>query len=194
LPIEGSSIHECAEKFRQHLSSLLSTTITGHPLRIDYRARAKEKLAAITFVTHDLPDAAPLKSSSYPGLRLQLSQKCRVDKVDGKRRYQLRTVGYRYALLARGAKEPFVRWEYAKTHPLSGQTWCRHHIQGPIDINIGPATVSLEDFHVPTGFVTIEEIVQFCLSELEVTPLSTDWYRILQESYEKFRDDFRKLS
>jgi hypothetical protein len=42
--------------------------------------------------------------------------------------------------------------------------------------------------HVPTGWVTIEEVIRFLIQELHVTPLSQNWDAILRESEQSFRE------
>ena len=99
------------------------------------------------------------------------------------------------------------RWEYEKD---PGNSYCRHHFQGPITVPIKHDTeVSLNDLHVPTGFVTVEEILRFCIVDLGVPPLSPatlppapaepgdhdlhrhkTWDEVLTESYERFKGDF----
>jgi hypothetical protein len=46
----------------------------------------------------------------------------------------------------------------------------------------------LNDFHLPTGYVAIEDILRFTIVDLEVAPLSGDWDAILKESSGDFRE------
>lgn len=69
-----------------------------------------------------------------------------------------------------GADDPLFRWEFVR-FPSSGSFWCRNHLQGPINIGVGGRTVNLNDWHLPTGLVPIEEIIRFCIVDLGVPPL-----------------------
>jgi len=57
-------------------------------------------------------------------------------------------------------------------------------------LQIGRETVALNDLHLPTGFVTVEEVLRFCIVDLAVKPLSDEWDATLMDSYEKFKGDF----
>jgi hypothetical protein len=54
---------------------------------------------------------------------------------------------------------------------------------------LGPA-VSLNDLHLPTGYVAFEEVLRFCIVDLGVHPLSDGWDGVLRESYEQFKTEF----
>jgi hypothetical protein len=113
----------------------------------------------------------------------------RCEAVPDGRKQRLVTADYRYALAHGDATEPIWRWEYLKRRPSLDDRWCRHHVQGDIPVRMGNNDVSMNDLHLPTGYVTIEEIIRFCIVDLEVKPLSDDWDRILDESYQQFKDD-----
>jgi hypothetical protein len=38
--------------------------------------------------------------------------------------------------------------------------------------------------------MTIEEVLRFCIVDLGVPPISRRWHEILEESYQRFKDDF----
>lgn len=101
--------------------------------------------------------------------------------------HQLVTVEYRYTLPPEGTDEPLLRWEYVRQ---PDGPWCRHHLQGTVPLRIGRETVTLNDLHLPTGYVTIEEVLRFCIVDLGVEPLAGDWDRTLRESYERFKTEF----
>ena len=88
-----------------------------------------------------------------------------------------------------GAPESFLRWEYVRT-PVPEGLWCRHHLQGPLPLEFPRDTVSLNDLHLPTGYVPFEDVLRFCIVDLGVRPLSEDWDRILRESYARFQTEF----
>ena len=47
--------------------------------------------------------------------------------------------------------------------------------------------MDLQRFHLPTGYVPIEDIIRFCIVDLRAPPLSENWHELLEESYQKFR-------
>src|SRR5690606_28735456 len=118
-------------------------------------------------------------------------------------RWRLRTLSYWYKLFQREpdpAAEPALRWEYVAEPPI-GKQWCRHHFQivrvGPPDGNaalelaIGAGSVDLNRLHVPTGFVLMEYVLRFLISELGIAPPCGDtWPDVLLESENKFFREF----
>jgi hypothetical protein len=99
-------------------------------------------------------------------LQLWLGQTCGVTQNDAGE-YRLFTNEYTYTLTAEGNTEPLLRWEYKKTRPRNTNTmWCRHHLQGPVELNIAEQAVRLNDLHLPTGYVPLEEIIRFCIVDL----------------------------
>ncbi|MBI2455099.1 MAG: hypothetical protein HYV46_03055 [candidate division NC10 bacterium] len=105
--------------------------------------------------------------------------------------HELRTIDYRYTLTPGDKTEPLLRWEYLKTPP-AGALWCRHHLQGPVELQIHEHSVSLNDLHLPTGYVPFEEVLRFCIVDLGVPPLSEDWDAVLRDSYERFKTEFTR--
>jgi hypothetical protein len=58
---------------------------------------------------------------------------------------------------------------------------------------MGPEKVALNAFHLPTGWVTFEEVVRFCLMDLGAEPLTTRWHSVLLDSYRRFREEFAPI-
>ncbi|MDI3339907.1 MAG: hypothetical protein QJR03_05170 [Sphaerobacter sp.] len=107
----------------------------------------------------------------------------------------LRTISYRYALYRDGIDEPILRWEYVRL-PGDNAQYCRHHLQGSIAVPLTDDRErhpSLNDWHLPTGWVTIEEVLRFCIVDLGVQPLNPEWDSILRDSYERFKTEFSPL-
>jgi len=48
----------------------------------------------------------------------------------------------------------------------------------------------LNDLHLPTGYVLLEEIIRFCIVDLGVRTLDADWNKTLEDSEEKFKKSF----
>jgi hypothetical protein len=132
-------------------------------------------------------------ATRYGQIGLYIGQVCSAEKV-GRRSYQLQTIAYKYTLTPAQADEPVFRWEYVRTRDDPDARWSRHHLQGSVDVDLGTGEeVSLNDLHVPTGWVTIEEILRFCIVDLGIAPLTEDWDRVLNESYERFKKEFSPM-
>jgi len=171
-------------KFRDHLSKLLNQTVTDARLSV-VCVRGDNK-AMLSFRRSDKPVAAPLRSKS---LFFYVGQNVEVEK-DGSGEWRLRTVQYRYWIQGDDSENTdswFFRFEYvsrkirSKTHP-------RHHLHLPCTLECGGQTISLKRAHIPTGWVTLEEVIRFIINDLGVKPKSDDWDKILLKSEEQFRD------
>ena len=86
--------------------------------------------------------------------------------------------------------EPVLRWEYEKFPQENVGLWCRHHLQGTVPIDFGQGPGSLNGYHLPTGYVTVEEVIRFLIVDLGVTPLTVDWNAVLDESYSAFKERY----
>lgn len=184
MPITGRTLHEAAQTFCDHLNRVLSTTVTQTRV-VAFGPRGARRIQ-VTFRQAGQPIKAPLRTR-FGQMGLYIGQVC--DSVIRGGLHELRTVKYTYTLTPEGTEEPLLRWEYVK-EPGPEDRWCRHHLQGNVSLPIGRETVSLNDLHLPTGYVTIEDILRFCIVDLGIEPPSINWHEILQESYERFRIEF----
>jgi hypothetical protein len=130
---------------------------------------------------------------------LYLGQTCDAVRDEGQRQFRLRTISYAYSLQPHMMSDQMIRWEYVK-FPGEDSYWSRHHVQGPITFEIPEdgATVhniNMNDWHLPTGWVTIEDVVRFCLHDLGANALSEprEWHKALNESTEVFRTQFARI-
>jgi hypothetical protein len=138
-----------------------------------------------------------LISSSRGAFFFALRQNLEVVEGRDRKLWQLKTVGYKYAIYESDddLAEPVLRWEYASKVP-EGKKWCRHHFQvGRIEsraiaVPFGGGILDLNRLHTPTGFVLIEHVLRFLLTEMGVEPANDDWEDVLEQSQEKFFKDF----
>jgi len=204
VPIVGTSLQAAAVSFREHLNGVLHLTITDTPLVVFTVGKNPTK-ADIAFRHDGRPQETPLQTK-YGLLWLYLGQVC-TSTLDDAGQHVLHTVKYTYTLRRDDEENPLLRWEYDKQ---PGNRYCRHHLQGPIAVPIKRHQhVSLNDLHVPTGFVTVEEVLRFCIVDLKVPSRAPSerpmaprepgdhnlharktWDEILTESYERFKSDF----
>jgi hypothetical protein len=182
MPIRGKSLSEVSRLFVNHLNTFLHSTITQTPLSLELLP--DQGVANIRFRSGVQSSTAALRTR-YGPMALYIGQLC--DSVVGDDRlHTLRTTSYRYALVPTGHGQPLLRWEYVR-FPGTTALYCRHHFQGPIRLDIaGPdgTPAMLNDWHLPTGWVLMEEVLRFCIVDLAVTPLSDNWDVVLRESYE----------
>lgn len=203
MPITGADLATAAAIFRDHLNEVLRRTVTKAQLT---RLMVPGPRAILSFRQGRPPRVEAQLSTRFGLMWLYLGQTC-VSSVRADGLHVLRTVSYRYTIRPDGMNKPLFRWEYEKD---PGNPYCRHHFQGPITVPIKHDTeVSLNDLHVPTGFVTVEEILRFCIVDLGVPPLSPatpppapaepgdhdlrrqkTWDEVLTESHERFKGDF----
>ena len=183
MPIRGRTLRKAAQNFCNHANRVLNRTVTKTRLLvIDVPPRVQ-----VTFRQGGRPVEAKLQTRFGP-IGLYFGQVCD-SVVDQDGLHTLRTIEYKYTLTPAGADEPLLRWEYVK-HLPPGAEWCRHHLQGPVDLEIHRHSVPLDDLHLPTGYVTFEEVLRFCIVDLGVRPLHRDWSAILRQSYEQFKAEF----
>jgi len=81
-----------------------------------------------------------------------------------------------------------VRFEYVSQDLDPSARWCRHHVQFHRDYHSVRGGFSPSKFHIPTGWVTIEEVIRFLITDLGVPPLIDKWDEELRESEKQFRE------
>lgn len=185
MPIEAPTLAKAVERFKDHLNRVLALTVTQSRL-VQVRAKDSPHFS-IGFRGEQGKPIAALMNTRFGPMELSLGQLCEGIPL-GEGKFRLLTGGYRYALTEASSDEPWIRWEYRRAQP-EHQRWCRHHLQGDIALPIR-GRVNLNDLHLPTGYVTIEEVIRFCITDLLVKPLSQEWHEVLQDSYRKFKEEF----
>jgi hypothetical protein len=81
-----------------------------------------------------------------------------------------------------------VRFEYVSRHTDPAFRYPRHHVQFHRDYDGVRGDFSPHKFHIPTGWVTIEEVIRFLITDLGVPPLIENWDEELRRSEEQFRE------
>lgn len=183
MPIQGRTPREAAQRFCDHVNHVLARTVAETRLVV-FELPPRIQVA---FRQAGQPIAARVHTRFGP-MGLYLGQVCESIRTSDSL-YTLRTIEYKYTLTPGDANEPVLRWEYIREPPV-GAEWSRHHLQGPVQLQIHGHTVSLNDLHLPTGYVCFEDVLRFCIADLEVPPLSEEWDQVLRESYERFRIEF----
>lgn len=186
MPIYGRNLPEVSRAFQGHFNSVLANTITTKPLIPIF---VDDELQ-ISFRDRGQASDAPMRTK-YGAMDLFLGQKCDAVENNDNKRLRLRTISYTYTLQPQTMNEPLFRWEYVR-YPASDSVYCRHHLQGLITLEITDDrdhkhAINLNHWHLPTGWVAIEEVIRFCIVDLGVKPLSETWDQVLRESHETFR-------
>jgi hypothetical protein len=106
------------------------------------------------------------------------------------REWRLKTLQYRYWVQGDGSEHSdswFFRFEY--TSPtIKVMPNPRHHLHLPCTLRCGEGDLELRQIHIPTGWVTVEELIRFLVHEIGVRCKARTWDRILLDSEEKFRE------
>jgi hypothetical protein len=178
---EGRSLAAAARGHCERLNRLLNTTLTR--ARVTHAVFPSHPGVAGIRFGRDAGSGALLRSPRYGALYLQISQLVAADDAvgDGGLVAMLR---YRYALASSLESDALIRWESSRSGEHGHSLWCRHHLQGTARLEFPRRTATLNEFHLPTGLVAIEDIVRFCIVDLGVRPLSCDWEAILQGASE----------
>lgn len=186
MPIVARTSAECFDRFRNHLARLVADTVTTtYPLT---QKRPEQGRTIIGFRQGELV-GVPL-DTRFGRVYFYLSQSLKtVQRDDGLFRLKTRQYWYRLQADASRGAQAILRWEYdAET---KRDRHARNHMQIPAEVPIGDGIIDLNKAHLPTGWVTIEEVIRFLIVDLGVEPpCADDWPQILHESetmfYEKF--------
>ena len=87
------------------------------------------------------------------------------------KRFRLETTRYWYRLQKESGidKQALIRWEYDQTL-REGARQARHHVQLAATIPVPHHALDLNKLHVPTGWVTIEDVLRFLVHDLGMAP------------------------
>lgn len=173
--IQGRSLGQATQLFADHLNEILNNTVTHRRLIVFVPGIAEE--VHIGFRGHGTVSPAVL-TTEYGRMELDLRQVCDELPDEETNLFTLRTLSYRYTIQLEGTTEPLLRWEFVRYPPDETSTWNRNHIQGPISLGIqnrAGIEANLNDWHTPTGWIAVEDVLRFCVTDLGVRPLSDDW-------------------
>lgn len=197
MTIYGDNLRDAASTFVHQLNSLLNKTLTYTPLRLSILHRTengvRSEFALVSFPRSRAGDSAIELKTRYGPMDLSLKQTLDAVRDENRRQIRLRTVSYGYTLQPHAWDDRLIRWEFVR-FPGEDSFWSRHHVQGPLGFEILDDrdtihNLTLNDWHLPTGWVAIEEIIRFCLHDLGTPALTARdvWHEALIESAEMFR-------
>ncbi len=186
--IEGDRPADCFKQFRQHLSDVVSKLLSNVPPLIVATSPNAHR-GMLSFAN---PGTMRL-ASAYGDLELYLGQELEAyERPDSDKRYTLRTCAYWYRLYPRDAvdRTELFRWEYDRTRRPEKDEHCRNHLHVHTSIPLPGGILELKKVHLPTGWVTIEEVLRFLFKDLEVKPADENWAHELADSERAFRERF----
>jgi hypothetical protein len=187
VPIVGRTPHECFEHFREHLAKLLGQTVKT---RIPILAHEVGGAAHVGFRQGEEPVTVPIETNCGR-LYLWIAQQVQTELHEAK--HVLRTTKYWYRLQAKagGDEKALIRWEFDRTL-TGGRKPPRHHVQQDATIKISERLYfDLDKLHLPTGWVTIEEVLRFLIHDLGMKPpCGSGWPKVIEDSEAVFREQF----
>jgi len=101
--------------------------------------------------------------------------------------YRVVPVYYAYELLDREERELVAyHWHPAGISPVTDP---HLHLSGrlaPLDLGPGDAPIPFGEMHLPTGPVTLADVVRLAITEFAVTPRRSDWETVLRQHRDPF--------
>jgi hypothetical protein len=185
VPLTAKSPRQAFSIFQDHLNGVLNKVLTQSRLQLALIHGDKAFLAFFKNIRAAEGVAVPL-----PGSRWHLYLGQVLQAVGDKKHYQLRTAKYAYRIQRTPdiQDEAAVRFEYVSRADTPDFHYCRHHVQFHRDSISGDKDFSLCDFHIPTGWVTVENVIRFLIADLRVRPLTKNWGEELRKSEAQFRE------
>jgi hypothetical protein len=109
------------------------------------------------------------------GLRLRQFYRIAADRdAPARRRWHVLVTGYQYTFVRRDIDQELLAFHW---HPHVAEKPFPHvHLEAGLDIRR-----DLVGIHVPTGPISLTDVVRFAIEELQVRPRRSDWQAILDE-------------
>jgi hypothetical protein len=188
LPIIARTPAGCFRLFEKHVRKLVADTVTRtHP--VNRLFVTGETRMTLSFREGSDTIAVPIKTK-FGRLYFYLGQALEaVEEDDGRFRLRTRQYWYRIQDSPDLKTKALLRWEYDTE--TADDAYCRHHSQIKRDLPFGEGVLSLDDAHLPTGWVLMEEVIRFLIVELgHKPPCGKKWSAILKASERAFYEEF----
>ena len=184
MPLPVRTSREAFHALQSYANGILNKVLTRHRLEFFVRAAAQDQATLAFFDRRRVAVAVSLPPSPWY-LHLGLELKA----VPEEQGYGLQMLKYAYRIQRTPSlqDEAEVRFEYVSRELDPSARWCRHHVQFHRDYHGVREGFSPQKFHIPTGWVTIENVVRFLIADLGVPPLIETWEEELKRSEEQFR-------
>ena len=194
MPIFGRKPWAAFKAFETHVQQLVGQLLpTQQPVNL-VGSRDDEDTAYLGFApSPGSARATVVLDTAHGKLQFYFRQELHAvyEKEDG---FRLSTRRYWYHLYKGDAIDAFMRWEYVDRKLEPEARYPRHHLHvHDIVLPVGDsgAGIDLKKAHLPTGWVTIEEVLRFLINELGVTPPCGDrWNDEILDGERRFYEDF----
>lgn len=98
------------------------------------------------------------------------------------------TTMYEYRLLDHRHEEQLV-YHWQPGPDFAGPDRPHLHISAALEVHIDALNqreIDLDKLHIPTGHVTLQDVINMLTTEFHVAPLRRDWREALEQSHSKF--------
>jgi hypothetical protein len=176
---------EAFRSVKNQLNAVLNKVLTEYRLQLLITGPRRMKAVLAFLDRHHQPIGVPLRGSSW-----FLSLKQEFQAIPEGQGYRLHILQYAYRLQKTPSveEEAEVRFEYVSLLAQSDFPYNRHHVQFHRDSRSASSDFSPSKFHIPTGGVTIEQVIRFLIADVGVPPLTEQWEEELQASEERMRE------
>ena len=184
MSLTARTPREAFQTVQDHLNRTLNRVLTHARLRFSVRNATQEKTSLAFFDSQARPVAVRLHPSSpwYFSLRQELQA------IPEGRGYILHTLQYAYRIQRTPSvrDEAEIRFEYVSPATDPDFPYSRHHVQFHRDYHSVRDGFAPNKLHIPTGGVTIAQVIRFLIADLGVPPLTEEWDEVLRESEKQF--------
>lgn len=190
MPIVGRTARECINAFRSHLSSLVADTIAPNFMlgaMTDFGEPHAPTM--LGFLQGEDFRCMPIRTHQHGTLWFYLSQAVSIVKYAGQMRLTTNRYWYRLQRLPGHDAHALMRWEFEDG--IDANRHCRNHLQVAAQIPTDGEALDLNRLHLPTGRVTIEEVIRFLIVDLgHRPPCGKRWPQVLVESERQFFEQY----
>jgi hypothetical protein len=191
VPIFGRKPWAAFKQFEDHVQRLVGTLLpTQQPITL-VGAESDEDTAYLGFAPN--PGSTVALDTVYGWIQFYFRQELRAEHEKGNG-FRLTTKRYWYHLYKGDAIDAFMRWEYVDRKLEPEARYPRHHLHvHDVVLPVGDtgAGIDLKKTHLPTGWVTLEEVLRFLINELGVAPPCGDrWDQELRDGERRFYEEF----
>lgn len=184
MPLPARTPRDAFCALQGHVNGILNKVLTRYRLEFFVRTAARDQATLAFFDRRRVAVAVSLPPSLwylYLGLELKA--------VPEEKGYGLQALKYAYRIQRTPSleEEAEVRFEYVSPEMDPSASWCRHHVQFHRDYQDVRDGFSPNKLHIPTSWVTIEDVIRFLISDLGVPPLIETWDEELKKSEKQFR-------
>lgn len=179
MPLPARTPRDAFRALQGHVNGILNKVLTRYRLEFFVRTAARDQATLAFFDRRRVAVAVSLPPSLWY-LHLGLELKA----VPEEKGYGLQALKYAYRIQRTPSleEEAEVRFEYVSPEMDPSASWCRHHVQFHRDSRSASPDFSLSKLHIPTGGVTVEDVIRFLIADLGIPPRIEQWEEELRRS------------